>query len=94
MKVSILAMLSVAAMAAPQLSGSARNNPVMKSESVKQLEPKLRAGAKRTFTRWGPYTLAGHNVRSPSVAATIPTAGRCSSTNADQRGKKEDVNTD
>jgi len=65
MKFSTLAMLPVAAMAAPHLSDLERRAPAMNAESVKELQPKLRQGAKRTLTRWGPYKLAGHDVCCP-----------------------------
>lgn len=35
----------------------------MEPESVSDLEPELRDDAQRTLTRWGPYKMAGHDVR-------------------------------
>ena len=68
-------LLPLGSFAAPQLGGGIFGGDdsgglgglfggePMKPESVTELEPELRPDAKRTLTRWGPYQMAGHDVR-------------------------------
>ncbi|PGH08669.1 hypothetical protein AJ79_05951 [Helicocarpus griseus UAMH5409] len=78
-------LLPLGSLAAPQLGGGIFDgigdgglggiggilgSEPMTPESVSDLEPKLRPGAKRTLIRWGPYKMAGYEEEKPE--GTIP----------------------
>jgi hypothetical protein len=67
MKSTAFLLLPLLASAAPQLGGGLFGGlfgSPMKPESVRELPGEMFPQAKRTITRWGPYKMAGYNVRS------------------------------